>query len=268
MWKKCFNDSDDFLDLHFSRKYKHENTLIYFEGDQAAASLQMFSYNIRFWGEIVPFYYLAGLCTLPEYRKKGYMAQLIHESHSVMLRRKIPLSILVPAENWLYGFYEKFGYEQVFEGNENIVPLKEILDMFPSISKAYSYFDSSIQNKDFYVQKSLDEFTIIVDESKMDGFPVKYNLSAMARVIDSNFLFNIYNKKALSFLKQPISSIEITDEHKVFTYLPERNEKSIDLKTDLRMLARLLFGYKTSILSEPLNILFPEHHPTINLMLE
>lgn len=84
MWKTCFGDADDFLDILFKYKYRNENTLIYFDGDKAVASLQMLPYTMTFYGEEIPFAYLAGLCTLPEYRRRGYMDQLIHRAHYVI----------------------------------------------------------------------------------------------------------------------------------------------------------------------------------------
>ena len=92
MWKTCFGDADDFLDILFKYKYRNENTLIYFDGDKAVASLQMLPYTMTFYGEEIPFAYLAGLCTLPEYRRRGYMDQLIHRAHYVIGERGIPLS--------------------------------------------------------------------------------------------------------------------------------------------------------------------------------
>lgn len=242
MWKTCFGDADDFLDILFKYKYKNENTLIYFEGDEAVASLQMLPYTITFYGREIPFAYLAGLCTLPEYRRKGYMDQLIHKAHSVIAGRRIPLSILVPADDWLYGFYEKYGYETVFEkGTVPLYPLKKILEDNPDINEAYKVYDASFRNKDFCVQKTFTDFKAIVEEQIADGFPEKYNIAGMARVMDADYLYGLY--------------------------LQEHPQTDICVK-DIRFLCRLLFGYQTDKLDEPFKSLFPLHHPVMNQMLE
>jgi len=266
MWKECFDDNDEFLDLYFTYKYKNENTLVYTQGKKVAASLQMFPYYITFYNQKIPFYYLAGLCTLPEYRKMGYMAQLIYTSHECMKKRAIPLSILVPAEKWLFGFYEKYGYEQVFDGNDTTVPLQKILDNAADLNTAYKIFDEQIQNHDFYVQKDFEDFKIIVDEYEIDGCPTKYNLSAMACIINEDYLLDIYNNQT-SYHGLP-AIVKETGNLNRPVYIIKNGQNTINIGSDKRLLCRLLFGYKISKLEPPFSTLFTEHHPVINLMLE
>lgn len=275
MWKICFDDDDNFIDFQFSRKYKNENTLIFFDGEEAAASLQMFPYSITFYGVKVSFYYLAGLCTLPQHRKKGYMALLIHKAHEIMKERNIPLSILVPAEEWLFGFYEKYGYEQVFEKNDKPIFLKKLLDKYPDRTEAYKAFNSLIEKQDFHVQKTLDDFQTIIDENKLENFAPKYNLSAMVRIINPMYLLKLYAYHQSKNRTQSDTRIKVYHEGQTTIYHINngnvtRDDKgnSFDIEADIRLLCRLLFGYKTELLPSPYSDLFPSHHPVINMMLE
>lgn len=267
MWKICFGDSEKFMDIYFSRKYRNENTLVYFEEGIPVASLQMLPYTITFYGETIPFAYLAGLCTLPEHRKKGYMAQLIHQAHTIIMDRQIPLSILIPAEEWLYGFYEKYGYQQVFTKDDKLIPLKQILDRHPDMDKAYYAFDSLFRGCDFCVQKNRDDFEAIAEEYKIDNYPPKTNLSGMARIIDAWSLLKPYAAK------NPKVKIRLGVKDDT-TYLIKNgwveavDGLDADLEVDERMLCRLLFGYKTDELGEEYLSLFPVRHPVLNLMLE
>lgn len=266
MWKVCFEDTDAFIDLIFTQKYRPENTLVYFENDIAVASLQMHPYTISFYGEETSFAYLAGLCTLPEYRNKGYMAQLINETHRILKVRNIPLAILIPAEDWLFRFYEKFDYEQVFDKSEEpIYSLNKILAENPTLESAYSFFDSLYRHKDFCVQKSFEDFKTIVEEYKNDGSPEKYNLAGMARIIDNSYLLKLFA------IKNPSLNIRIKTENEVYLIdnsIVRKTQKKPDIEINSRMLCRLLFGYKTNELNKPLQTLFTEHHSVMNLMLE
>jgi predicted acetyltransferase len=267
MWKVCFEDTDAFIDLIFTQKYKPENTLVYFENDVAVACLQMHPYTISFYGEEIPFAYLAGLCTLPEYRNKGYMGQLIDEAHRILKERKIPLAILIPAEDRLFRFYEKFDYEQVFDKSEKpIYSLDRILKENLSIESAYSFFDSLYRHKDFCVQKSFEDFKTIVEEYINDGSPEKHNLAGMARIIDNLFLLKLFA------IKNPHLNIRIKIKEQIYLINNGTIEKiaheSSDMEVSSRLLCRLLFGYKTNELGKPLAALFAEHHPVMNLMLE
>jgi len=267
MWKTCFGDSEEFMDIYFSSKYKDENTLIYIEDGIPVASLQMLPYQITFYGEIIPFSYLAGLCTLPVYRKKGYMGQLINEAHRIIAEREIPLAILIPAEEWLYGFYEKYGYHQVFQKDDEEIPLKRILQENPDMDKAYAVFDSMFRSKDFCVQKSREDFDTIVEEYRLDNCPQKTNLSGMAHIIDAWTLLKLYAAKN----KHIKIVIEVTGDS---TYLIKNgwveaiDGLAADIEVDNKLLCRLLFGYRTDELDIDLQSLFPVHHPVMNLMLE
>lgn len=267
MWKTVFGDSDQYIDLYFDRKYIPQNTLVYFVDGEAAASLQMLPYTIRFYGRLIPFYYLSGLCTLPEHRRKGYMEQLIFEAHHVMRQRAIPLSILVPAEEWLFGFYEQYQYQQVFKQGTEIIPLKSILQDHPDLKEAYIAFDQ-LQQHDFCVYKSFDDFSVIVQEYIDDGCPDKYNLAAMARIIDVKELLSLYAKANID--KSFAIAVDKKDIYKIDKggcYSCKRDVIP-DLDVDTKMLCRLLFGYCTGELGSSIQALFPVQYPAINLMLE
>lgn len=268
MWKTCFGDTDEYIDLLFTKKYREENTLIYFEGETATASLQMLPYKISFYGESVPFYYLAGLCTLPEYRRKGHMEQLIFRSYEVMKERNIPLAILVPAEEWLFGFYEKYGFQQISDSSEYpIESIKKILDTTADLKEAYQVFGQTFNKKDFIIQKGFEDFEAIVEDSKMEDYPSKYNLASMGYIIDAKYMLNIFAKhnKNIDF------TIKITNDltyHIADGSVKTNNTSNFDFEADSQFLTRLLFGYKTDELDEPFSSLFPAHEININLMLE
>lgn len=274
MWKISFGDTDEYLDILFNYKYKNENTLIYFVEDKAVASLQMLPYSITFYRTTIPFAYLAGLCTLPEYRNKGYMTQLIHEAHRIIASRNIPLSILIPAEESLYDYYRRFNYEQTFRGDNEIIPLKGIIDTYPDRDDAYREFDSLFRYKDFCVQKSKTDFLSIVEDFILDDYPDKTNLSGMARISDAWLLLKLYAEDNLQ--KKFKIKISDTTTGKSSTYDIKRGKVELilgsnlgsDIEVDYRLLCRLLFGFNIEELDLKYTNLFDKHHPTMNLMLE
>lgn len=265
MWKTVFGDTDEYIDLYFTRKYKPENTLVYLEENKPVASLQMLPYTITFYGKRLDFYYLMGLCTLPEYRRRGYMEQLILHSHQIMQQRHIPLSVLVPAEDWLFGFYEKYGYEKVFEKDNRPIPLAAILEQHPDIEEAYAAF-GKLQQQDFYVQKNFEDFETIIDEYRIDSHTPRTNLSAMAHIIDTKVLLSIYaqTNRSKKFTIQ-IDKEKYQIENGKCTII---KDESCDLMVDSRLLCRLLFGFRIDELKDKYQKYFSQHHPTINLMLE
>lgn len=274
MWQTVFNEPDEFADIYFSQKYKNENTLIYFDGDKPAASLQMWEYNFSFYKESIPIYYLAGLATYPEYRRKGYMSELMTQAHQVMKERGILFSILIPAEEWLYTFYRQFGYTQVFEGGGEIIPLKKIVERHDTLEKSFEMFDRLYNKPDFTVLKNFEQFKTIVEEQRLCGFEEKRNLDAIARVINVKETLKIFarNNPSKHF------TIKVTGDHHIKEnntfYTVEEGVVSTfpyaiaDFSLDIMEICELLMGIHGEEFSTKIISKFPKHHPVLNLMLE
>jgi predicted N-acetyltransferase YhbS len=274
IWKTVFDDSDAYMDLFFCYKYQDENTLVALEEGVVVASLQMLPYEITFWGCKIPFYYLAGLSTLPPYRGRGLMSQLILASHLLMRERQIPLSILVPAEEKLFAYYERFGYAQTFRKKERglQLSLKDIWEKAVDEKHAYELFDSMYNRRNFCVQKNFSDFRTIIRQEIQEGFPPKENLSGMARVLDAPYLLDIYAKANptngfLMEVKDSLFGMEriLIDKGSARPYFGDNNT---DIFADERLLARLLFGFDTHMLNPPFDLLFPEQCPVMDYMLE
>lgn len=272
IWKEVFQDDDAYLDILFSDKYKDENTLIATTEGKVVAALQMHPYEITCWHTRIPFYYLMGLSTLPAYRGKRYMGALIEASHSLMKQRNIPLSILVPAEQSLFGYYERFGYAQTFQQGEKELPsLKRIVEASTNRREAYAVFDEVFNRKDFCVQKSFDDFETIVKEAEIDNFPAKKNLGAASYLVDPLPLLDVYAqsnqtvKLRLSIASQP-ETIEVEMADGKAREL--KNVIDTGIAVDRRELVQLLFGFRPTKAPDELLPFFPEQKAVINYMLE
>lgn len=274
MWQTVFGDSDEYVNIYFSQKYKHENTLIYFVDDEAVASLQMWEYEFLFYGQKIPVYYLAGLATYEEHRRKGYMTELMEEAHRVMKERKIALSILIPAEEWLYNFYEQFGYAQVFEKDNQIIPLDKILERCDSLEKAFEMFDRVYNKTDFTVLKDINQFKTIVEEQRLAGFEKKTNLDGVARVIDVEDLLKMYAKKnpIKRFTIKVTGDTQLRDNNTFYTIedgiVSKFARANADFDVDIVEICELLMGHDNEEFEIRIVNKFPRHKPIMNLMLE
>ena len=47
LWRRCFEDTDEFIRFYFERKYSDANSLIYEENGKALSALQMLPYPMR-----------------------------------------------------------------------------------------------------------------------------------------------------------------------------------------------------------------------------
>lgn len=270
MWKTCFDDSDEYMDIHFSRKYKNENTLI-LSDSSPVASLQMIPYNITYYKSLIPFSYISGACTLPEARKKGYMEQILLHSFGVMSERNIPITILIPAEDWLFNFYEKYGYAQCFDADEKPIRIKEILERNDfNIDKSYTDFQSIYSELDFCVQKSQQDFETLILENELDDFADQFNQVAMVRIIDAERMLSIFaeSNPSKTFIIE-VSDPLLSENNKILKIKKGTCSvatSSHDFSVSIDQLSQLLFGYNIESFGSPFTELFDTHQPIINLM--
>lgn len=276
MWRICFGDSQPYYDIYFRERYKDENTLAFFVEDKVVASLQLLHYTFTFCNTEIPVSYISGACTLPEERKMGYMGALLKRAFVEIEKRNVPLSLLVPEEKWLLDFYNKYGYAQTFDPGADLISLKDLMERHSdNLHSAYKEFDSLYRNKPMTVQKTFDDFRVVVEETAGYNYPIKKSLTGMTRVIDAEFMLGLFAEK----YPDKSFSIEVTDE-----ILPENNlflainsgdvshtdvKHSIHhLQLDVYDLAQALLGYKTSEKEELFKDVFPEHQPQIHFMME
>lgn len=276
MWKTCFRDPDDYMEVYFRHQYRDEQTLVYIDGGRAVASLQMLPYAFTFHGAEIPVLYLSGVCTLPEARRKGFMHQLLLRSFEVARHRNVPLMLLVPQEEWLLDFYAKYGFAQTFDaGREPLPSLKTLLDAHSGdLHAAYRAFNALFRQRDMTLQKSFDDFRAMVEEATLYDFPPKTNLTGMARLLDVERLLALFaarHEEACFSLR--VEDRQLKENNGLFTVAGgvaakagKQTEPSLHLLVN--ELVQSLFGYHTHVQEEPIRSIFPEKIASMGYMLE
>lgn len=183
LWRQCFNDSEEFINLYFSLRYSDDiNTCIREEG-KVVSALQRIPYTMTCFGEEIPMAYISGACTAPAYRNKGLMTQLLASAHRRMYEEGKWLSALIPAEEWLAGYYARSGYALSFQQhtelstgmhnpvNNSEVPLEiKKIDLCKTHTKeVFNYFNEQLRSLPFCVQHTEADFRIILSDWKLGG---------------------------------------------------------------------------------------------------
>ena len=97
LWKLCFDDSDQFIDMYFRLRYKSEINVVIESGNEVISALQMLPYPMSFCGKQVATSYISGACTHPDFRNRGVMRQLLSQAFARMLPNGSFFSTLIPA---------------------------------------------------------------------------------------------------------------------------------------------------------------------------
>jgi len=212
LWRLCFEDTEDFIQLFFDRIYKGENALIIEVDGEIVSALHMIPYTMGFCNSELTVSYIAGACTHPDYRGKGYMGELLEETFDVMRKRDFDLTALIPASPSLFEYYRRHGYTEIFDYTlaeaefPKILVLNEDIELHvvneDSIETAYSYFDHKLRERTCCILHTKEDFITSIIEFRQDEGEVVLAINKKGIPVGIAFLYpsidHVYIKEFMS----------------------------------------------------------------------
>lgn len=179
LWKLCFEDTDEFVDLYFEKRYRDEINVDVAHDGKIVSSLQMIPYPMTFCGTTIDVSYISGACTHPDYRKRGLMKQLLADAHRKMYENNVWLSMLIPAQKGLFDYYARSGYapsfgyakQRILVDGLNASPLYTLSDETErqaSVCEHYRYLSARMKECPCCVQHLKDDFRIIMKDLQLN----------------------------------------------------------------------------------------------------
>ena len=112
-------------------------------------------------------------------RGQGFMRQLIQKAFEVMESRKVALTVIIPADPWLFDYYRDLGYTEAFDYSEEtyIRPIETAWEQgilvvppeVPSMESLYNFFNKKQRERTCYVLHGYDDFVTILRDLQMSG---------------------------------------------------------------------------------------------------
>lgn len=183
LWKRCFGDPDSFIDLYFKHRHSADNTDVLIRDGKVVAQLQRIAYPIQYHSLILGGDYLSGVCTDADFRNQGLMSELLLETHRKSFENGQTLTFLIPAEEWLKGYYARFGYTTCFYTRKKRVSagwvsehlhlpqlqLKAVsLHGMPD-DETYLFFESMLRRYPISVLHTLTDWQVIAADLALAG---------------------------------------------------------------------------------------------------
>lgn len=180
LWVECFDDTEAFVRLFFGEVYKEENALVIEEKGRVVSALQMLPYRMTYYGKELPVAYIYGACTAPEARGRGLMRQLLWHAFEVMKQRGVALTVLIPAEPWLFDYYREMGYTEAFDYStvhysRPDLPLRvEGISVAPLQAEAqlpslYRFFDRKLHERNGCMLHTYEDLLVILKDVRQEG---------------------------------------------------------------------------------------------------
>lgn len=179
LWRTSFDDSEEFIKLYFDRVYNKENTLVIEKNGQVVSSLQMLPYTMTYYGTEISVSYIYGACTLPSERGQGLMKQLFLQAFEKMKYYDVAITVVIPAEGWLFDFYRQLGYTEAFDYSKEYYtrPYKTVWEpnltvvppTVPSMKSLYTFFDRNLRKRTCCMLHTYDDFVTILRDLELAG---------------------------------------------------------------------------------------------------
>ncbi len=179
LWKECFpEDSDEYISWFIANKYDPLYCRAFEEDGKLAALLHLLPLNLRLGGKNIALPFVYGAGTLNEYRKRGYMRELLKGTFEEQRDKGISCMALYPFN---YGFYRKTGFGlldecaalalKVSELSEEVRHWKEPSSELTSLEPSDMLFVWSKGYQRFEVGpiRTLDRCSLRLEEWRSDG---------------------------------------------------------------------------------------------------
>lgn len=195
MWKDIFKDEDSYIELFFNKKFKPETTLVIKEDGKIVSTLYAEETILVTDKKEYKGIYLCGIATREDKRGKGYAKEIIDEA----LERFSDYDIiyLIPANQGLFKFYEKFGLKPFTYLNEEKINLRETKEEKFTHKFEYETLNKFYENSGngLYVKRSYEDFKAIYDCYKNirifeDGYIVYYIENETLHITEYSFSFD------------------------------------------------------------------------------
>ena len=110
LWSDVFGDEREYIELLFPYGKSVCDIFAEFDGDEIVSALYLLDCILSFGGVQYTGKYLYAAATNEKYRGKGIMSSLINEAKEYCKSAGLDYISLVPANEGLYNYYEKFGF--------------------------------------------------------------------------------------------------------------------------------------------------------------
>lgn len=197
LWKRCFDDTEEYVDLYFNSRYNNDVNIAIESGDEVIAALQMIPYPMTFEGKEINSAYISGACTHPDYRSRGVMHELLSQAFIRMLQNEVAVSTLIPAEPWLFDYYARHGFAPVFRYRKLIYTAPETtLPEGDTVLKVtheyeeeiYEYLNRKQKERPNYIQHTQKDFEFVLSDLRLSQGEV-YTLSQEGKIVALAFAY-------------------------------------------------------------------------------
>lgn len=129
LWRNCFYDPVKVTRYFFKYRFVPDNTPVAVEEKEVVSALYLLPCKIRMNGRLCKAQYVYAAATLPQFRNRGLMTELLRKADELGRENGVSYTVLVPSSQSLFRYYEKSGYQTYFYLRKVQINRQEMLEI-------------------------------------------------------------------------------------------------------------------------------------------
>ena len=176
LWKYCFDDTEEYMDYYFTKRYEFENNYIIKDADEVISSLMANKYSLKINHVIKSVSYIVGVSSSPVHRGGGYASILIKRTLSDLYEKGEDVTMLMPIDSYIY---TRYGFANIYNMLELDIPIDRIKVSKTNLKAAYyeddkmediiEIYNRCISSIASYFVRDASYFQNMIDEVKLEG---------------------------------------------------------------------------------------------------
>ena len=175
LYEKCFpEDSEAFTDYYYQYKCQDNHILVMEDREQICSMIHLNPFRMNLYGNICGVHYIVAVATLEEYRRRGYMLELMNRAFHDMYERGEPFTFLIPANP---DYYYSCGFEywdsqiELKQDQDNIWKGQQISTAKESECLELARFSNRVlgQKFDMFIEKDEAYYRRLIKEQSSEN---------------------------------------------------------------------------------------------------
>ncbi len=158
LWHICFGDRESYIKNFLDCLLTPENCLVYKDDSTICAMLFLLKGDVVTGGSRFGSFYIYAACTKPSHRNRGIMTRLIGYASEYACKNGIEFLCLVPANESLFDYYSKLGFQIAFNRKEltisrtvlNLISDKGSVYHSPDMKEIANFRDNALSPHDYF----------------------------------------------------------------------------------------------------------------------
>lgn len=203
LWNYSFQDTPQYVDYYFEKRYRSENNLVLVKEGELIASLLINPYVLRIGESRKKVSYIVGVSVDPQYRGEGYSSALLKRTLSILYEKGEELVLLMPIDTFIYrryGFINTFFQDSFFTSVKRRPARRSALSLRKAVSTREEdikdlcvLYERAMHSKYVHLQRTEEDFTVRLDEAEREG-GTAYFFVYEGKKVGYFFFFDKYEK--------------------------------------------------------------------------